>query len=109
VKKTSVCVVDDVGTVYPSGEVSPDAYGTVILEQKVRSEPADLIALLTSLGESYGRIGIEAGPLSQWLAGFAIAWLPPVHTVDDARGSLRAIRPRADARPVSRQGIWRLK
>src|SRR5260370_23613083 len=53
VKETSVCVVDDVGK--------------VILEQKVPTEPADIIALLTSLGETYGRIGIEAGPLSQWL------------------------------------------
>ena len=53
VKETSVCVVDDVGK--------------VILEQKVPTEPADIIALLTSLGETWGRIGIEAGPLSQWL------------------------------------------
>jgi len=53
VKATSVCVVDDAGS--------------VILEQKVPTEPADIIALLTSLGVSFGRIGIEAGPLSQWL------------------------------------------
>ena len=53
VKKTSVCVVD--------------AADRVILEQKVPTEPADIIALLTSLGVSFCRIGIEAGPLSQWL------------------------------------------
>src|SRR2546422_6845424 len=53
VKETSVCVVDDTGK--------------VILEQKVPTEPADIITLLSSLGVSYGRIGIEAGPLSQWL------------------------------------------
>src|SRR6202158_1274774 len=53
VKETSVCVVDDAGK--------------VILEQKVPTEPEDIIALLTSLGVTYGRIGIEAGPLSQWL------------------------------------------
>ncbi len=53
VRETSVCVVD--------------AAGKVVLEQKVPTEPADLIALLTSLGQTYGRIGIEAGPLSQWL------------------------------------------
>ena len=53
VKETSVCVVDDAGK--------------VILEQKVRTEPEDIIALLTSLGATLGRIGIEAGPLSQWL------------------------------------------
>src|SRR5438270_10347725 len=53
VKQTSVCVVDDAGK--------------VILEQKVPTEPSDIIALLTSVGVTYGRIGIEAGPLSQWL------------------------------------------
>jgi predicted NBD/HSP70 family sugar kinase len=36
VKQTSVCVVDDAGK--------------VVLEQKVPTEPADIIALLTSLG-----------------------------------------------------------
>src|SRR6266487_840381 len=48
VKETSVCVIDDAGK--------------VILEQKVPTEPADIIALLASLGVSFGRIGIEAGP-----------------------------------------------
>src|SRR4029077_6299968 len=45
VKETSVCIVDDAGK--------------VILEQKVPTEPADIIALLSSLGVAYGRIGIE--------------------------------------------------
>ncbi len=44
VKETSVCVVDDAGK--------------VILEQKVPTEPADIIALLASLGATFGRIGI---------------------------------------------------
>ena len=48
VKEMSVCVVDDAGK--------------VILEQKVPTEPVDIIALLSSLGVTYGRIGIEAGP-----------------------------------------------
>jgi len=52
VKETSVCVVDDAGK--------------VVLEQKVPTEPDAIIALLTSLGVTYSRIGIEAGPLSQW-------------------------------------------
>ena len=43
VRETSVCVVDDAGK--------------VILEQKVPTEPVDIIALLTSLGVSFGRIG----------------------------------------------------
>ena len=63
VKETSVCVVDDTGK--------------VILEQKVPTEPADIITLLSSLGVSYGRIGIEAGPLSQWLVNaLTVAELP---------------------------------
>ena len=53
VKTTSVCVVDDASK--------------VVLEQRVPTEPADIIAVLTSLGVPFGRIGIEAGPLSQWL------------------------------------------
>src|SRR6516225_7222362 len=65
VKETSVCVVDDAGK--------------VILEQKVQTEPADIIAVLTSLGVSFGRIGIEAGPLSQWLVnGLMAADLPVI-------------------------------
>jgi hypothetical protein len=35
------------------------------LEQKVPTEPAEIIAILTSIGVPFGRIGIEAGPLSQ--------------------------------------------
>jgi hypothetical protein len=68
VKETSVCVVDDTGK--------------VILEQKVATEPADIIALLTSLGVTYGRIGIEAGPLSQWLVNALTAAELPVICVE---------------------------
>ena len=64
VKETSVCVVD--------------AAGAVILEQKVPTEPADIITLLTSLGVPFGRIGIEAGPLSQWLVNALTAADLPV-------------------------------
>src|SRR5271156_956228 len=68
VKETSVCVVDDTGK--------------VILEQKVPTEPADIIALLTSLGVTFGRIGIEAGPLSQWLVNALTAAELPVICVE---------------------------
>jgi hypothetical protein len=68
VKETSVCVVD--------------AAGKVILEQKVPTEPADIIALLTSLGLAYGGIGIEAGPLSQWLVNALTAADLPVICVE---------------------------
>src|SRR6516165_8162601 len=65
VKATSVCVVDDAGK--------------VILEEKVPTDPADIIAVLTSLGVSFGRIGVEAGPLSQWLVNaLTVANLPVI-------------------------------
>jgi transposase len=53
VKEMAVCVVDDTGK--------------VVCEQKVPTEPDDIVRLLASIGENYGRVGIEAGPLSQWL------------------------------------------
>jgi transposase len=65
VKETAVCVVDEVGE--------------VVLEQKVPTEPDDIARLLTPIGEAYGRVGIEAGPLSQWLVNaLAAAGLPVV-------------------------------
>ncbi len=68
VKETPVCIVDDAGK--------------VILEQKVPTEPADIIALLASLGVTFGRIGIEAGPLSQWLVNALTAAELPVICVE---------------------------
>jgi transposase len=49
----SVCVVD--GT------------GKVLREAKVVSEPGGLVAWFRGLGIMLERIGMEAGPLSQWL------------------------------------------
>jgi transposase len=51
VKETAVCVVDDAGK--------------VVGEQKVPTEPCDIVTLFVSIGEEYGRIAIEAGRLSQ--------------------------------------------
>ena len=68
VKETSVCVVDD--------------SSKVISEQKVLTEPDNIITLLTSIGETYARIGIEAGPLSQWLVNALIAADLPVICVE---------------------------
>ena len=53
VKTTSVCIVDDTGK--------------VIREVKVTSEPEVLLATLTNPAYRFKRIGLEAGPLSQWL------------------------------------------
>lgn len=64
-KETSVCVVDEVGQ--------------VLCERKVPTEPDEIAVLLTSVGGDYVRVGIEAGPLSQWLVnGLAEASLPMV-------------------------------
>ena len=53
VKETSVCIVD--GT------------GKIIREVKVTSEPAALLEALRNPAYRFRRIGLEAGPLSQWL------------------------------------------
>src|SRR5262249_49703963 len=53
VKETSVCIVDDTGK--------------IVREVKVASEPDALLAVLTNPGYHFKRIGLEAGPLSQWL------------------------------------------
>jgi transposase len=65
VRETAVCVVD--------------AGGKVLCEKKVATEPGDLIELLGSISDDYGRVGLEAGPLSQWLVnGLAEGGLPVV-------------------------------
>src|SRR3974377_1905217 len=53
VKETSVCIVD--GT------------GGMVREVKVASEPEALLPVLTNPDYHFKRIGLEAGPLSQWL------------------------------------------
>jgi hypothetical protein len=65
VNETSVCVVDDAGK--------------ILCERKVPTGPADIAVLLTSIGGDYERVGIEAGPLSQWLVnGLTEASLPVI-------------------------------
>ena len=65
VKQTSVCIVDDTGK--------------IVREAKVASEPEALLAVLTSGGHHFKRIGLEAGPLSQWLfSALAEASLPAI-------------------------------
>jgi transposase len=44
-----------------------DATGKIVREAKVLSEPEALIGWFGALGVSLTRIGLEAGPLSQWL------------------------------------------
>jgi transposase len=53
VNETSVCIVDDTGR--------------IVREAKVASEPEALLAVLANPAYHFKRIGLEAGPLSQWL------------------------------------------
>ena len=63
VKETSVCIVDDTGK--------------IVREVKVASEPEALLAVLKNPAYHFKRIGLEAGPLSQWLwSAVAEAELP---------------------------------
>jgi transposase len=65
VKETSVCIVDDTGR--------------IVREVKVASEPAVLLSVLTNPGYHFKRIGLEAGPMSQWLySALAEAGLPVI-------------------------------
>jgi transposase len=70
-KDSSVCVVD--------------ASGRIVREAKVASEPEALTAWLGGPGLEVARIGLEAGPLSQWLhaglgeAGFEAVLLETRH------------------------------
>jgi transposase len=65
VKDTSVCIVDDTGK--------------IVREVKVASEPDALLPVLTNPTYHFKRIGLEAGPLSQWLfSALAEAGLPVI-------------------------------
>ncbi|WP_051418101.1 IS110 family RNA-guided transposase [Roseomonas gilardii] len=56
-----------------------DAQGLIQREFKVESELKGMAAALLGTGLAFSRIGLEAGPLSQWLhAGLAKAGLPVV-------------------------------
>src|SRR3954465_12764488 len=89
---SSVCIVD--------------GNGRIVREGKVASEPETLIAWLGSLGSSPERIGLEAGPLSQWLyaalrqAGFAVELLETRH-VRDAFKAMPVKTDRKDARGIA--------
>ncbi len=53
VKQTSICIVNDTGR--------------IVREVKVASEPEALLKVLGNPAYRFKRIGLEAGPLSQWL------------------------------------------
>jgi transposase len=56
-----------------------DGSGVVLRELKAESESDGLAAALTGTGLEFTRVGLEAGPMSQWLhAGLKAAGLPVV-------------------------------
>jgi transposase len=56
-----------------------DDAGKIVREVKVASEPEDLLQILSNPGYHFKRIGLEAGPLSQWLfSALAEAGLPVI-------------------------------
>jgi transposase len=80
--------------------------GKIVREAKVASEPEALISWFGSLGFGLARIGLEAGPLSQWLyaamkqAGLAVELLETRH-VHDAFKAMPVKSDRNDARNIA--------
>jgi transposase len=91
-ERSSVCVVD--------------ATGRIVREAKVASEPEALVRLFAQLGLPLARIGLEAGPLSQWLhaglteAGFEAVLLETRH-VKAALSAMIVKTDRKDARGIA--------
>jgi transposase len=91
-ESASVCVVD--------------ATGRIVREAKVASEPETLITWFQGLGIELTRIGLEAGPLSQWLyaamraAGLTVELLETRH-VRDAFKAMPVKSDRNDARGIA--------
>src|SRR5881398_1596007 len=99
--ESSVCVVD--------------ATGRIVREAKVASEPEALIGFLGGLDLRLVRIGLEAGPLSQWLqaalvkAGLEAVLLETRH-VKAALSAMVVKTDRKDARGIAqllRMGWYR--
>ena len=91
-EQTSVCIVD--------------AQGGIVSEAKVASEPEALIGFLRMRELPIARVGLEAGPLSQWLhAGLTTAGLETVlletRHVKAALSAMTVKTDRRDARGIA--------
>ena len=92
-EQSSVCVVDAAGRTVKEAEA------------KVGSEPGELARYLTGLPLAIERVGLEAGPLSQWLharlaeAGFQVVLLETRH-VKAALSAMVVKTDRRDARGI---------
>src|SRR3954454_2670689 len=91
-EQSSICIVD--------------ATGRIVREAKVASEPEGLIGFLAGFDLRLARIGLEAGPLSQWLqaalvkAGFEAVLLETRH-VKAALSAMIVKTDRKDARGIA--------
>jgi transposase len=91
-EQSSVCVLD--------------VSGRIVREAKVASEPAALVRFFEELDLPLTRLGLEAGPLSQWLhagltaAGFEVVLLETRH-VKAALSAMVVKTDRKDARGIA--------
>ncbi len=92
--KTAICVVS--------------AHGKIVREAEVASEPEPLLAWLQALDGNIAALGLEAGPLSQWLyRGLTDAGLDAVlMETRQVKGALKAMPIKTDRRDA--EGIARL-
>jgi transposase len=80
--------------------------GKIVREAKVLTEPDALIGWFRSTGMAFSRIGLEAGPMSQWLyaamrkAGFAVELIETRH-VRAALTAMPVKTDRNDARGIA--------
>jgi transposase len=101
VKETSVCIVDDAGK--------------IVREARVAREPEALLQVLTNTIYRFKRVGLEAGPLSQWLysvlaeAGFPVICVETRHMRAMLKAQINKT-DRNDARGIAqmmRVGLYR--
>lgn len=91
--KTAICVLTE--------------YGRIAMEMEVSSEPEPLIAMLHGLEGTVETVGLEAGPLSQWLhrALSEVSLSAVLMETRQVKGALKAMPIKTDRRD---EGIARL-
>ena len=93
-EKTAVCVISE--------------HGKIVKEAQVASEPEALLRWISDQDGAIAAVGLEAGPLSQWLhRGLSEAGLPVVlMETRQVKGALKAMPIKTDRRDA--EGIARL-
>jgi hypothetical protein len=83
-KDTSVCVLNQTGT--------------LVFEGKIASEPKAIARLIRKHATNVARVGLESGPTSVWLSHALLAEGLPVVCLDACRAVDGALNPRNPAR-----------